>query len=214
MKANGAWRLSGLVAERCSGSERLRACWSRARVRRTICRLAAWLELAGGFGVVGEGGHAVVCLTPPRYRDKLRFLGVAGAMVLAVSACLVVGIRLWWPLAIPAVVLWAMVMVPAMAFSWQCRAAGRALREVRPAGAWSLRNFAGDPRYPGAGRALLVAVCAEADRRGQVMYLDTSVRHLVDYYREFGFEVAVEAAMPADATWTVSRMIRPAARWE
>lgn len=209
VKATRAWRLSGLVAARCADSERLRACWAATGVRRTACRLAAWLELAGGLGVAGEDDHAVLCLSPPRRRDRARLFGLVAATALVVVACFIVGIVVWWPLAIPAVVLWAMVMVPAVPFSWRCRPGDRVLRAVRPPHGWYLHSFASAPLHPGAGRALLAVVCAEADRRGRVLYLDTSAERLVEYYREFGFDVAAEASMAVrGAAWTVRRMSR------
>lgn len=80
---------------------------------------------------------------------------------------------------------------------------------IKPATGWYLHNFVGDQRQPGAGRKLLAAICADADRRSRTLYLDTSVPQLVDYYLEFGFEVVAEAPMAARGrAWTVFRMVR------
>ena len=213
MSENGAWRLSGLVADRCFDTVRLRACWPKAAVRRRVCRAAAWLELAGGLGVSGAGGSAVLSLAPPRLRDKARVLAVVSATVAAAVGAIGVGLALWWPATLPALAVWAAVMVPAVPVAWRCRAADRCLRQARPVGGWYVHNFAGDPRRPGAGRSLLGDVCAEADRRGRVLYLDTTVDRLVEYYRRFGFEVAAEVAMTARGlSWTAFRMVRQSSR--
>ena len=209
MTENSAWRLSGLVADRCSDSVRLTACWPTAAVRRRVCRAAAWLELGGGLGVSGAGGSAVLSLAPPRLRDKARVLAVVSAAVAATVGAIGIGLALWWPVTLPVLAVWAAVMVPAMPVSLRCRAADRRLRQARPVDGWYVHNFAGDPRQRGAGRSLLGDVCAEADRRGRVLYLDTTVDRLVEYYRQFGFEVAAEVAMTARGlSWTAFRMVR------
>lgn len=134
-------------------------------------------------------------------------------MALVVGVADIVGVALWWPLALPALVVWFTVMVPAVPFLWRCRTADRTLGEVRPGGGWYLHSFASDARHPGAGRMLLGAVCADADRWGRILYLDTSVERLVEYYRDFGFEVAAEAPMAVrGAAWTVRRMVRQPAQ--
>lgn len=203
------WRLSALVASRCDDSERLRACWPRPRLRRAVCRFAVLLELTAGLGVAGEGGHAVLCLTPPRRVGTARLVAVVGAVALATAVALGTVMVLWWPLGLAALASWALVLVPALRSAWRWRGVDRRLRASRPEGGWHLHNFAGDSRYRGAGAQLLWAVCAEADRRGRTLYLDTSVRQLIDYYRGFGFETAAEEAMAARGeTWAVFRMVR------
>ena len=209
MSEHGAWRLSGLVADRCSDTVRRPACWPGAAVRRPVCRAAAWLELAGGLGVSGAGGSAVLSLAPPRLRDKARVLAVVSAAVAAAVGAIGVGLALWWPVTLPALAVWTAVMVPAVLVSWRCRAGDRRLREARPVGGWYVHNFAGDPRRPGAGRSLLGDVCAEADRQGRVLYLDTTVDRLVEYYRQLDFEVAASVPMAARGlSWTAFRMVR------
>lgn len=213
MTENSAWRLSGLVADRCCDSVRLRACWPAKAVRRRVCRAAAWLELAGGLGVSGVGASAVLSLAPPRLRDKARVLAVVSAAVAATVGAIGIGLALWWPVTLPVLVVWAAVMVPGVPFSWHCRAADRRLRQARPPGGWYVHNFAADARRPGAGRTLLGDVCAQADRQGRVLYLDTSVDRLVEYYRGFGFEVAAQVAMAARGlSWTAFRMVRQPTR--
>ena len=209
MTENSAWRLSGLVADRCCDSVRLRACWPAKAVRRRVCRAAAWLELAGGLGVSGADGSAVLSLAPPRLPDKARVLAVISAAVAATVGAVGVGLALWWPATLPLLAVWAAVMVPAVPFSWRCRAADHRLRQARPVDGWYVHNFAGDARRPGAGRSLLADVCTQADRQGRVLYLDTSVDRLVEYYRQFGFEVAAQVAMAARGqSWTTFRMVR------
>ena len=83
------------------------------------------------------------------------------------------------------------------------------LGEPKPEGGWLVHNFAGDAPRPGAGRALLDAVCAEADACGRVLYLDTVPARLVEYYREAGFEVAASVrAVYAGQAAVVTRMVR------
>ena len=68
---------------------------------------------------------------------------------------------------------------------------------------------------PGAGRALLDQVCAEATGRGHVLYLDTVALHddpasgLVGYYQRSGFVVAAKAWVEYGGApqWKV-RMVR------
>lgn len=209
MSENTAWRLSKLVADRCSDSVRLRACWPAAAVRRRVCRAAAWLELAGGLGVTGAGGSAVLSLAPPRLRDKAGVAAVVSATVAASVGAIGVGLALWWPVTLPVLAVWTAVMVPAVPVSWRCRAADRRLRQARPVGGWYVHNFAGDARRPGAGRSLLGDVCAQADSQGRVLYLDTSVDRLVEYYRQLDFEVAAAVPMAARGlSWTTYRMVR------
>lgn len=205
----GAWPLSALVASRNADSDRLRACWPWSRVRRAVCRLAAWLELVGGLGVADPGGHAVLLMTSPRWRDRGRLVVVVGAVSLVVAVLVGIAALVWWPLLLPVGVAWMVVTVPALQMSRRCRLADRQLNAVRPRDGWYLHSFAGDRGSPGAGRELLRAVCVTADREGQVLYLDTSSGRLVDYYRQAGFEMAAEAAMVVGArTWKATRMVR------
>ena len=83
------------------------------------------------------------------------------------------------------------------------------LREAEPAGGWLVHNFAGDAEHPGAARPLLDAVCADADVRGRVLYLDTLAPRLVEYYQAVGFEVAATVpAVYAGEAVVVTRMVR------
>lgn len=208
VRMRDARRLSGLVVARCGDSPRLRACWPWAPLRRGVCRLAVWLELVGGLGVAGTGQRAVLCLTPPRRRDKARLFGVVGAVGLAGGGVVVVGAVTWWPLVVPAGAMWAVVMLCTLRCWWRFREGESALGRVRPSGGWSLHNFAGDPRYPGAGRELLEAVCHQADALGRVLYLDATAARLVAYYRSFGFEERAHVRLPTVPPLTVHRMIR------
>jgi len=60
---------------------------------------------------------------------------------------------------------------------------------------------------PGAGRALLAEVAAEADRNGWALVLDAANDRLTAYYRDLGFEAIGPAAdMPFGER--VTRMVR------
>ena len=166
MSWRGLWALSGLVAERCG--ER----------RRAVVRASAWLELAAGLGRVDPAGEAVLCLVPPR--PPLRLVAVMAGVAVVLAAALV-GLGLWWWPALVAVASAAVLAGVAGALSvWRSRRARWRLRRARPGGAWCLRNFAS--ARPGAGRALLERVCAEADQEGRALWLDTAAPRLVEYY--------------------------------
>lgn len=212
MRRPGAWKLSGLVAARCDASPRMMAAWPWPVVRRTIIRLATWLELAGGLGIADVHGTAVLCSSPPRLRDRVRLVLVMGAVVLVGAAGAMAILIVWWPLLVVAAAAWLVVMAPASLLAWRCREPERRLRSARPVGGWCIRNFAADTGHRGAGRNLLAAVCAKADDDGRVLYLDTSAPQLVGYYRQFGFAVvASEALRSGHHVWTVFRLVRPAA---
>ena len=205
-----AWQLSGLVARRCHDGARQQATWRWPVVRQAIIRLAVALELAGGLGVADADGRAVACLAPPRMSDRPRLVMVVVGVVIVGAGAAVV-LMVWWPLFVVMAAAWALIVVPAGVVAWRCRAGERRLGEHRPPGGWGVRNFAADARHRGAGRALLTSVCADADRQGRVLYLDTTAARLVDYYRGFGFEVVASEEMRSGRTaWTVFRMVRPA----
>jgi hypothetical protein len=167
------------------------------------------MAMAGGLGRVADGGGAALCLEPPRLRDAPRYALVL-ALFLAALAAAVVGLYLVWPpLATTPYLVVLLVLGQGL---WGMRGHGtvrRRLREARPNGAWLVCNFSGNPQRPGAGRPLLEMVCAEADERRRVLYLDTVVPRLVEYYAELGFKEAVAVpARYAGEDLTVWRMVR------
>lgn len=174
MSRRGAWALSGLVAECCGDG------------RRAVVRASAWLELVAGLGQVDSAGEAVLCLVPAR--PPLRLVAVMGAVAVLVAVALVALSSLWWPTTVVLLSAAGVVGGAGALSLWRSRQARRRLRQALPAGAWCLRNFAS--ARPGAGRALLHQVCAEADREVRVIYLDTAAPQLVEYYARSGFEVA------------------------
>ncbi len=205
-----AWRVgSSLVTRRCGDSARMRAAWPWAPLRHGALWVSTWMELAAGWGRMDDNGAAVLCLEPPQLRQALRMVVVmAGVMVAGGLAGGIIAV-IWPPLVVAIVVGLALVCARARWFSWRCRGVNRQLRQARPAGGWNIHNFAGDPDRRGAGRALLDAVCDEADRRRRVLYLDTVVPRLVEYYGECGFEPTAQvAAQFAGEDLVITRMVR------
>ena len=205
-----AWRLSGLVARRCADSPRQLATWRWATVRRGVIRMAVLLEWAGGLQVADASGHACVSVGPPRLFDAPRLAAVVGAVTVVGGAVGFLVLAMWWPALVLVGAVWAVVVVPAGVVAWRCRDADRRLRQHRLADGWSVRAFAADPRHPGAGRALLASVCAEADAHGRVLNLETTAARLVDYYYcQVGFELVASEDLRAGPTrWTVFHMVR------
>lgn len=209
MSGKGWAVCASLVTRRCGDSARMRAAWPWRRVRHGALWVSTWLELAGGLGRLYDNGAAVLCLQPPRLRSAGRLVAVLGAVMVAGGSIGGALALVWPPLVAAPVVALGLFCTHAQRFSWRHRVLNRQLRDALPAGAWHLHNFAADPGRPGAGRVLLEEVCAEADRRGWVLYLDTVVARLVDYYGEAGFAVvAVAAAWYAGETLTITRMVR------
>ncbi|MEA2825726.1 MAG: hypothetical protein QOG43_165 [Actinomycetota bacterium] len=209
MVGKGWASASSLVTRRCGDGARLRAAWPWAWVRRPALWVTTWMAMAGGLGRVADGGGAALCLEPPRLRDAPRYALVL-ALFLAALAAAVVGLYLVWPpLATTPYLVVLLVLGQGL---WGMRGHGtvrRRLREARPNGAWLVCNFSGNPQRPGAGRPLLEMVCAEADERRRVLYLDTVVPRLVEYYAELGFKEAVAVpARYAGEDLTVWRMVR------
>jgi GNAT superfamily N-acetyltransferase len=166
--------------------------------------------MAGGLGRLAADGSAALCLEPPRLRNAPRYVVVLAFFLAALAAAVISLFMLWPPLA---TVPYLLVLLVVGQGTWGVRGHGmvrRKLRAARTSGAWLVCNFAGDPQRRGAGRPLLEAVCAEADRRGWVLYLDTVVPRLVEYYAEVGFEeVLAVPARYAGEDLTVWRMVRP-----
>ncbi len=158
-----------------------------------------------GLGRANPGGEAVLCLVPRR--PPLRLVAVMGAVAILLAVAIVALGLLWWPAAVVLLSAAAMAGGAGALSLWRCRKARQRLRQARPAGAWCLRNFAS--ARPGAGRALLHEVCAEADRQSRVVYLDTAAAQLVEYYARSGFEVvATEVVCRGGRDVRLYRMVR------
>ena len=206
------WRVGSRLVSRCGDSPRMRAAWPWRPVRLAILRASAWLELAGGLGEVDEDETAVVCLAPPpRLRYAPRLLAGLVAFLVASIVVLVLISAVWAPLlavyGAAAVGLFGRSVLK----QWRDRAVSAELHRAQPAGGWYLHNVARHPDHPGAGRALLERVVQRADAEGRTLYLDTVVPRLVEYYGEFGFEVAatVEARYDGEVVQIVRMVRRP-----
>ena len=142
---------------------------------------------------------------PPR--PPLRLVAVMGGVAILLAVVFVILGLLWWPAAVVLLSAAGVVGGAGALNLWRCRKARRRLRKARPAGAWCLRNFAS--AGPGAGRALLHQVCAEARREARVVYLDTAAPQLVEYYASSGFEVvAAELVRRGGRDVRLYRMVR------
>ena len=208
---------ASLVTTRLGDGERLREMLPWPLVRHGVQWLSAYVDFAGGRGRVGSGGAAVVCLRRPGW--SLRY-GLACFVILAAIPALV-GAALelvWAPLGLLILVPVAAMLAYAVhvgRFNRQERATTVLLDQAVPPGAWYLYNLAADRQRPGAGRALLDQVCAEAKGRGDVLYLDTVSPHdnsaggLVGYYQRAGFVVRAKARVEYGGTphWKI-RMVR------
>ncbi len=208
---------ASLVTTRLGDGERLCEMLPWPRVRHGVQWLSAYVDFAGGRGRMGSGGAAVVCLRRPGW--NLRY-GLAYFVILAAIPALA-GAALelvWAPLALLMLVLVAAMLAYAVhvgRFHRRERATTALLDQVVPPGAWYLYDLAGDRHRPGAGRALLDQVCAEATGHGHVLYLDTVALHddpasgLVGYYQRSGFVVAAKAWVEYGGApqWKV-RMVR------
>ena len=205
-----AWaQASSLVTRRFGDSARMRAAWPWRPLRHGVLWASTWLALAGGLGRVDGAATAVVCLEPPRLRQAPRLVAVlVGCMAAGAGAARLLAL-LWPPLVVALALGLLGFCVRARWASWRDRSVAVKLRKAKPEGGWLVHNFAGDATCPGAGRVLLDAVCADADARRRVLYLDTVVPRLVEYYRQAGFEVAVSVpAVYAGEAVVVTRMVR------
>ncbi len=201
--------LIALVVARCGHAPQPLASLPSV-LRPAALRFSTWLELVSGHGRVGHGGDAVLCLRPPRPSPRLLALGLLALVGPFVVLVALASMSLLLAVVLATVMLGGglAVLVGVALTLGRSRAARSQLRRARPASGWYLHSFAS--ARPGAGRALLDRVCAEADAAGRVLYLDTLSRKLIDYYEKSGFTPAVKVVVGrGPASEKVTRMARP-----
>lgn len=179
-------------------------------LRPGALRFSTWLELVSGHGRVGDGGEAVLCLRPQRPSPRLLALGLVALVTPFIVLVALASMSLVLAVVLATVMLGGglAVLVGVALTLARSRAARSQLRRARPASGWYLHSFAS--ARPGAGRALLDRVCAEADAAGRVLYLDASARKLIDYYKESGFTPVVTVVVGrGPGSEKVTRMARP-----
>ena len=123
---------------------------------------------------------------------------VIGTLAMVVSAG---AIAVLWPLPLPIDIVAAALLGAAALHARRRRR--QVLARPRPAGALYVSNFAS--RAPGAGYALLSAVCRRADSDGLTMCLDAPGA-LVAYYSRLGFEPAGDPLVHGGGT--LRRLVR------
>lgn len=184
-----SWALAGVATRAFAGRPQF------TRMRAGPLRLVFWLTLAVADRRANEAGTAVCCLSGASVRSKACG-ALAGLVGVAVLAGLWVTMNVTWP-------VWALFVVagwlyaPMTRTSLAGRGARRALRRSRPGGRTVAVHTVASVEA-GAGRLLIEAVTAEADRNGWTLTLVAANGRLADYYRQFGFEPSGEAvAMPS-----------------
>ncbi|MDQ6798852.1 MAG: hypothetical protein M3011_12710 [Actinomycetota bacterium] len=215
---------SHLVVRRLGDGARSLEAWPWARMRHWALWLGTWSALAGGLARVWDEGAAAVCWRPPYRRQKIRYLGVVVGLVVVVIAVLVVVpgmvigdnglafVLYFGALGLCVLALFvglAKALVAQVCLRRRLRAQDRRLEAARPRHGWCLYNFVGNPERRGEARLLLAEVCAEADRRRRVLYLDTVVPRLVTYYSELGFRPVADVDVElAGEAMVIYRMVR------
>ncbi len=217
------WKLSGTATRRFFNLPY--ACYMLpVPGRQMILRVMSFTTLAWGGWRANGSGTAVCGLTGARApRRRL----AAAAVWLVVGVAALAGWVGW-------VALWSelgLVIVPALTFlgfvglmlllGWRAVRVGKAkskLGKLKCHDALSAHGLWACPTYrvevhmvaseePGAGRALLAEVAAEADRNGWALVLDAANDRLSTYYRGLGFEpIGPAADMPFGER--VTRMVR------
>ncbi|HXR22506.1 MAG TPA: hypothetical protein VN786_08130 [Acidimicrobiales bacterium] len=188
-----------------------------------IVRVMSFTTLAWGGWLANGPGTAVCGLTGAR-APRRRLAAAAVCIVAGVAA--LAGWVGW-------VALWAalgLIIVPVLTFvgfaglmlmlGWRAARVGKAKSKLGklnchiapthglmacPTHQVEVHMVASEE--PGAGRALLAEVAAEADRNGWALVLDAANDRLTAYYRDLGFEAIGPAAdMPFGER--VTRMVR------
>ena len=192
--------------------------------RQMIVRVMSFTTLAWG-GWLANGSATAVCGLTGAGAPRRRL--AAGVVCVIAGVAAVAGWVGW-------VELWAalgLIIVPALTFvsfaglmlllGWRAARVGKAkskLGRVNRHVAPPAHGLVAYPAHhvevhmvaseePGAGRALMGEVAAEADRNGWALVLDAANDRLTAYYRDLGFEAIGPAAdMPFGER--VTRMVR------
>ena len=211
-RCRGLWQLSGIVARRFSDLPYARYLLP-VPGRRMIVRVMSFTTMAWNGWRAGTSGTAVCGLTGapgPRRR---------AVAILAWSFIGLVFVVGWasWMAVWSALALMVVPVLTCLAFAGVIALMGWRATRVRRSKAKLAKLRAGAQRRvevhmvaseePGAGRALLAEVTAEADRNCWALTLEAANDRLAAYYQELGFEpIGPPTEMPYGER--VTRMVR------
>jgi hypothetical protein len=156
-----------------------------AGVRPWLLRPTFWLQLVLGDWRANPSGTAVCSLNTGSLRTGIKAT-ITVATLLAVAPTLVIFSTVTWPL-IVALALLAIMYLPLVRHSLTGIPARRRLHRTRPPGPLVFVHTVASIE-PGAGRALLETVNAEADAKGWTMTLDAVNETLARYYANLGYQ--------------------------
>ena len=185
----GRWRLAGVMTAAFADQPQF------AGIRRWLLRLVFWVQLwLGDYRADPDG--AAVCSVGTRSPVVKAKAIAAATVVLGILGGLIVTASITWPVVVGLVGV-DVLYWPLARRSLRGIGVRRQLARARPVGAVLVHTVAS--RQPGAGRALLDQVNAEADRRGWTLVLDAANERLASYYSELGFTPSgAPVRMPTD----------------
>jgi hypothetical protein len=155
-----------------------------AGVHPWLLRPTFWLQLLLGDWRANPAATAICSLTTASLRTRLKATCATLVFFAAVTA-LVSFANVTWPL-ILALTLLACLYLPIVRRSLTGISARRQLRRTRPPGPLVVVHTVASIE-PGAGRALLETVNAEADAKAWTMTLDAANQNLARYYAQLGY---------------------------
>ena len=174
--------------------------------RPWLLRPLFWFQLLLGEWRCNPSGTAVCSVSRGSAATRVK-AALAIAVLLAVAVLLVAFENVTWPIVIVLAIA-ACLWLPIIRRSAAGIRPRRQLRRAHPAGRTVLVHTVASIE-PGAGRALLEELNAEADRRGWTLTLDAANEPLADYYARLGYVALAEPVQMPSGERSVPMARRP-----